>query len=51
MAKIGVVLADAHQQMASMVRQTLGEEPEEFEVVGTAQSGKQAIKAVLSQTR
>jgi DNA-binding NarL/FixJ family response regulator len=47
-AKIRVVLADAHQQMASMVRQTLGEESEEFEVVGTAENGEQAIKAVLS---
>jgi CheY-like chemotaxis protein len=47
-AKIRLVLADANQQMTSMVRQTLGEEPEAFEVVGTAENGKQAIEAVLS---
>ena len=45
MAKTRLVLAEAHQQMAAMVRQTLGEE---FEVVGTADDGNQAINAVLT---
>jgi DNA-binding NarL/FixJ family response regulator len=39
-----VVLADDHQQMIAMVRQTLGEE---FEVVGTAENGKQAVDPFL----
>jgi DNA-binding NarL/FixJ family response regulator len=42
--KIRVVLADDHQQMTAMVRQTLGEE---FEVVGVVEDGKQAVDAVL----
>ena len=37
--KIRVVLADDHQQMIAIVRQTLGEE---FEVVGAVEDGKQA---------
>lgn len=48
MAKTRLVLADAHQQMAAMVRQTLEEEFDEFEVVGTAEDGQQAINAVLT---
>ncbi len=48
MANIRVVLADAQEQMAAMVRQTLGEESDDLEVVGTAENGEQAIKAVLS---
>jgi DNA-binding NarL/FixJ family response regulator len=43
--KIRVVLADDHQQMIATVRQTLGEE---FEVVGAAEGGKQAVNAVLT---
>jgi len=43
-AKISVVLADDNQQMIAMVRRTLGEE---FEIVGTADDGKEAIDAVL----
>jgi hypothetical protein len=43
--KIRVVLADDHQQMIAMVRQTLGEE---FEVMGTPGDGKQAVNAVLA---
>jgi DNA-binding NarL/FixJ family response regulator len=42
--KIRVLLADDHQQMIALVRQTLGEE---FEVVATAGDGKQAVDAVL----
>jgi DNA-binding NarL/FixJ family response regulator len=45
LARVRVVLADDHQQMIAMVRQTLGEE---FEVVGTAENGKQAVDAVLT---
>jgi DNA-binding NarL/FixJ family response regulator len=45
LSKIRVVLADDHQQMLAIVRQTLGEE---FEVVGTAGDGKQAVDAVLT---
>ena len=45
MAKIRLVLADDHQQMIAMVRQTLGEE---FEVVGAVEDGKQAVDAVLT---
>jgi DNA-binding NarL/FixJ family response regulator len=44
-AKIRVVLADDHQQMIAMVRQTLGEE---FEVVGAVEDGKRAVNAVLT---
>ena len=44
MAKLRVVLADDHRQMIEIVRETLGEE---FEVVGTAENGKQAVEAVL----
>ena len=44
-AKIRVVLADDHQQMLAIVRQTLGEE---FEVVGGVEDGKQAVNAVLT---
>ena len=44
MSKIRVVLADDHQQMIAIVRQTLGEQ---FEVVGIVESGKQAVDAVL----
>jgi DNA-binding NarL/FixJ family response regulator len=43
--KIRVVLADDHQQMIAIVRQTLGEE---FEVVGAVEDGKQAVNAVLT---
>jgi DNA-binding NarL/FixJ family response regulator len=43
--KICVVLADDHQQMIAMVRQTLGEE---FEVVSAVEDGKQAVNAVLT---
>jgi DNA-binding NarL/FixJ family response regulator len=46
--KIRVGLAEAHQQMASIVCLILSEESEEFEVVGTAENGKQAINAVLT---
>jgi DNA-binding NarL/FixJ family response regulator len=45
LAKIRVVLADDHQQMIAMVRQTLGKE---FEVVGAVEDGKQAVNAVLA---
>ena len=48
MAKIRVVLADDHQQMVATVRQTLSEE---FEVVGAAEDGKQAVNAVLALNR
>ncbi len=44
-AKIRVVLADDHQQMLAIVRQTLGEQ---FEVVGAVEDGKQAVNAVLT---
>jgi DNA-binding NarL/FixJ family response regulator len=44
LAKLRVVLADDHRQMIEIVRETLGEE---FEVVGTAENGKQAVEAVL----
>ena len=44
MSKIRVVVADEHQQMIAIVRQTLGEE---FEVVGAVEDGKQAVNAVL----
>lgn len=40
-----MVLADDHQQMIAIVRQTLGEE---FEVVGVAEDGKQALDVVLT---
>jgi DNA-binding NarL/FixJ family response regulator len=43
--KICVVLADDHQQMIAMVRQTLGEE---FEVVSAVEDGKQAVNAVFT---
>jgi DNA-binding NarL/FixJ family response regulator len=43
--KIRVVLADDHQQMIAIVRQTLGKE---FEVVGAVEDGKQAVDAVLA---
>jgi DNA-binding NarL/FixJ family response regulator len=43
-AKIRVVLADDYQQMIATVCHTLGDE---FEVVGTAENGKQAVDAVL----
>ena len=43
-AKIRVVLADDHQQMIAIVRQTLGEE---FEIVGAVEDGKQAVNSVL----
>jgi DNA-binding NarL/FixJ family response regulator len=43
--KIRVVLADDHQQMIAIVRQTLGEE---FDVVGAVEDGKQAVEAVLA---
>jgi DNA-binding NarL/FixJ family response regulator len=45
LGKIRVVLADDHQQMTAIVRQTLGEE---FEVVGTVEDGRQAVDAVLA---
>jgi DNA-binding NarL/FixJ family response regulator len=45
LSKIRVVLADDHQQMIAMVRQTLGEQ---FEVVGAVGDGKQAVDAVLT---
>ena len=44
MSKIRVVLADDHQQMIAIVRQTLGEQ---FEVVGIVENGKQAVDAVF----
>jgi DNA-binding NarL/FixJ family response regulator len=44
LAKLCVVLADDHRQMIEIVRETLGEK---FEVVGTAENGKQAVEAVL----
>jgi DNA-binding NarL/FixJ family response regulator len=44
LVKIRVVLADDHQQMLAIVRQTLGEG---FDVVGTAADGEQAVDAVL----
>ena len=47
MAKIRVVLADDHQQMIAIVRQTLTL-GEEFEVVGAVEDGKQAVNAVLT---
>ena len=43
-AKIRVVLADDHQQMIAIVRQTLGDEPE---IVGAVEDGKQAVNSVL----
>jgi DNA-binding NarL/FixJ family response regulator len=43
--KIRVVLADDHQQMIAIVRQTLGEA---FEVVSAVEDGKQAVNAVLT---
>jgi two-component system response regulator DegU len=43
--KICVVLADDHQQMIAIVRETLGEA---FEVVGAVEDGKQAVNAVLA---
>jgi CheY-like chemotaxis protein len=45
LAKIRVVLADAHQPMIAIVRQALGEE---FEVVGVVEDGKQAVNSVLT---
>ena len=45
MSKIRVVVADEHQQMIAIVRQTLGEE---FEVVGAVEDGQQAVNAVLT---
>jgi DNA-binding NarL/FixJ family response regulator len=45
LSKIRVVLADDHQQMIAIVRQTLGEE---FEVVGAVEDGRQAVNAVLT---
>jgi DNA-binding NarL/FixJ family response regulator len=44
-SKIRVVVADEHQQMIAIVRQTLGEE---FEVVGAVEDGQQAVNAVLT---
>jgi DNA-binding NarL/FixJ family response regulator len=44
-AKIRVVLADDHQQMIAIVRQTLGEK---FEIVGAVEDGKQAVNSVLT---
>ena len=41
-AKIRVVLADDHQQMIAIVRQTLCEE---FEIVGAVEDGKQAVNS------
>jgi DNA-binding NarL/FixJ family response regulator len=43
--QIRVVLADDHQQMIEIVRQTLGAE---FEIVGAVEDGKQAVNAVLT---
>jgi DNA-binding NarL/FixJ family response regulator len=45
LGQIRVVLADDHQQMIAMVRQTLGER---FEVVGVVENGKEAVDAVLT---
>ena len=39
-----MVLADDHQQMITMVRQTFGEE---FEVLAAAEDGEQAVNAIL----
>jgi DNA-binding NarL/FixJ family response regulator len=47
LAKIRVVLADDYQQMIATMRRTLGEQ---FEVVGAAENGKQAVDAVLRLT-
>jgi DNA-binding NarL/FixJ family response regulator len=43
-SKIRVVLADDHPQMIATVRETRGDQ---FEVVGTAENGKQAVDSVL----
>jgi DNA-binding NarL/FixJ family response regulator len=45
LGKLRVVLADDHQHMIAMARQTLGEE---FEVVSAVENGKQAVHAVLT---
>jgi DNA-binding NarL/FixJ family response regulator len=45
MSKIRVVLADDYQPIVARVRGTLGEE---FEVVGTAENGNQAVASVLT---
>jgi DNA-binding NarL/FixJ family response regulator len=44
-ATAAMVLADDHQQMIATMRQTI---EEEFEVVGAAEDGKQAVNAVLA---
>jgi DNA-binding NarL/FixJ family response regulator len=43
-ARIRVVLADDHHSVVARVRETLGDE---FEVIGTAENGHQALDAVL----
>jgi len=43
-ARIRVVLADDHHSVVARVRETLGDE---FEVIGTAENGNQALDAVL----
>ena len=45
MSKIRVVLADDFQPMVAKVRGMLGEE---FEVIGTAENGNQAVDSVLT---
>jgi DNA-binding NarL/FixJ family response regulator len=44
MSGIRVVIADDHQSVVAMVRETLGEE---FEVIGIAENGDQAVDCVL----
>lgn len=45
MSKIRVVLADDHQPMVAKVREIIGQE---FEVLGTAENGNQAVDSVLN---
>ncbi len=45
MASIRVVLADDHQSVIAKVRGILGEQ---FEVIGTAENGDQAVDSVLT---
>jgi DNA-binding NarL/FixJ family response regulator len=44
-SRIRVVLADDYQPMVAKVRGTLGEE---FEVMGTAENGNEAVDLVLT---
>jgi DNA-binding NarL/FixJ family response regulator len=45
LAKIRVVVADAHQEIIASVRGILGEE---FEIVAAVEDGNQAVRAVLA---